>query len=834
VDARRWVNLVGATVVAGLVLYAGVAGIGPLPPAGPAFNPGTGAWTAARDALPNTSRSLHLQGLQHPVEVSFDAQGVPHIRARNDHDGALAIGYLHATYRLFQMDLTRRSGEGRLAQVFGEQAVATDEFQLDLGMERTAQAELGMLAPGDQVRDQLDAYAQGVNDRIDEDVATNNLPLLFKMIGYSPERWKPLDSLVLKGIQAQALAYQTTPLLYTRLVRALGRDRTMAWFPVLPPNEQNPYTPGPYVKTTPVPIPNLALAGSSSTAGPPELTDADARAAEAILARTAQLPRQLTTAPGASNNWAVDGTKTASGKAMLANDPHLELTLPAVWFPLEIQTPDNDVVGVTFPGPPAIPSGHNRHISWGVTDTKNQATLYYREKTDRGHPDQYFWNGSWRDMQKMAYDIPVKGGRIVHHLLRLTVHGPVLTQEGETMSVQWMGNVPSREFGALAKLARASNWTEFTQALTDWTCPNQNWAYADDAGNIGLIAPGYYPLVKQGDPWLALSGTGESDVVGTIPFAAVPQVFNPPDHFIVSANQRPATGDYPYYLGTPEDFADGYRANQIQAFLQESNKITAQDMQRLQQDTSDILADDMVPRLLGVLDLARLSGRETQARDLLRSWDFRMDSGSPAATVWQTFLEEYARATFQPWLRKLKKPPVLFDDQVLIQDLQAWTAGDPGNSAFTAPGGPARDAPTVMRLAFANAVRAIANTLGPDPARWTWGRVQSRYIPSLAQIDGLGFGPYPAGGDRRTPNVEDGGQGPYVGGTVASITSTQGPSWRMIVDWGSGTTFAVYPGGLSENPVSDQYSNLVPAWRDGRYPVLASGFSGGPTWALSP
>ncbi len=206
--------------------------------------------------------------------------------------------------------------------------------------------------------------------------------------------------------------------------------------------------------------------------------------------------------------------------------------------------------------------GHNAHIAWSITNAQNQSALFYAEQTSRGRPGEYFWRGQWRRMRVLHYQIPVRGGATRQLTVDQTVHGPILTQAGQTVSVDWMGALGSPDLADMLALDRAGNWAQFRSALATWRSPTLSFVYADDRGNIGAIAPGYYPLVRRGDPRLPMPGTGADDVAGVIPYAAVPHVYDPPSHVIAAANQRPVTGAYPYYVGTSGNFYDpGYRAD---------------------------------------------------------------------------------------------------------------------------------------------------------------------------------------------------------------------------------------------------------------------------------
>lgn len=832
----RYVSLLGnllASLVVGLTfIYVAATGLGPIPPLGPVLNPGTGVWTAAADAQrPQNGETLHLAGLNTTVKATFERNGTTHIAAQTNHDMFFALGYLHARDRLLQMDLLRRQGEGLLSQVVGPDALSSDQFELQLGLLRTARQEWSALKPGSASYNAILAYTQGVNTRIQEDEAQHNLPLLFKMLGYSPTLWTPVDSFVVQGDLVQTLDFTDVPLDNTLLAHYLGAAHQAAWFPTLPPDAQHPYDPGPYRKGPSVPFSTTAQAG---------LNGATVDVVASLERRLAALPIGEIHYGANSNNWAVDGTKTASGKPLMAGDPHLHQTLPAVWYQVQASSPGYNFGGVSVPGTPVILIGRNQHISWSLTNVQNQATFFYAEKTDATHhPHQYYWNGVWRTMTHVPYDIPIKGGQTYHVDVYLTVHGPIISDSraaNKTVAVDWIGAVASPDLDVMRTIMQAPDFKTFRNALRAWHAPSQNFVYTDDKGAIGMVSAGYYPILKGGDPSFLLAGTGGTDIVGTIPFDAVPQVYDPPSHIVWSANQRPVGPSYPYAIGTTANFFDnGYRANRIYEVLSQGKKLTATDMEKLQNDTHDYLAGLITPKLLAALKGVKLTAREQAARALLVGWNGNMDVNSAAATIWWGFWSSYIHDTFQPWWTRAKVPTTMFPSLAvavgqpsLDEDLETWTLSDPRNAAFTVPGSKSRTANDVMVQAFGDAVAAWTKTLGSNPRTWTWGRWHKRQFDSLVSIPTLQYGPRAGNGDAWTVDAADGGQ-----------ITTSGPSWRFVMDWGSGRAVGVYPGGQSENPLSPWYENQIATWWNGQYyPMLddatARAQGGAATWTLTP
>ena len=896
VDARRARKIfqagngVVALAVSACLLGLFGLGYGTVPAFGRVLVPGHGAWTSAAGGKLPVSQTLSLAGLRAPVRVAFSPQGVPSVSAASDGDAFLALGYLEARFRLGEMDLERRVAEGRLAQLTGPSGVASDAFELRLGLLRTARLEWAAMPKASPAARALTAYSRGVNDYLAQVRANGQWPAQFALARVYPRDWTPVDSLAVQGELTQELDFTTTPLDYALLERSLGVRRTMQWFPVLPPNQQIPYDPGPYRKLPLAPVAGVQTAAARSFAAPavrsaaavvaaaarkaaatsaaavstasyrgaaagcgagcvrsrqqnPQAQAAApsaglARAATAILAAASALPAgQMYSAP-ASNAWAANGPKVAGGGAMLAGDPHLPQTLPSIWYQVALAAPGLAVSGAGVPGLPAILIGHNSRIAWSLTDTQSQATLFYAERTSPARPRQYFWDGRWRSMRVLHYTIEVRGGAARQLYVPLTVHGPVLTQDGQTVAVDWTGALGSPDEAVMLGVDEAGSFGQFRAALANWRAPALTFVYADRNGNIGAISAGYYPQVSGGDPWLPLPGTGADDVAGVIPYAAVPRGYDPRSHVLTTANQRPAGPSYPYYLGTSASFFDaGYRADAEYAYLRRHSSMQPASFAALQLSTGDQLAGLIVPKLTAALKGMPLTPLQRLARQSLASWNDQMSAGSGAASIWWTFWADYLSGVFGPWWQAAKVPvdadrsglavgPGQFS---LDEDLQNWTLTDQRNAAFTPPPPPVAPAPgsrkpvippgptpaaTAMRTAFVSAVSQLSVLLGGGPGRWQWGKLHTRQFPSLTQAAALGYGPRSAGGDLWTVDAAEGG-----------MNSEIGPSFRMIVRWkggGASSGQSIYPGGQSENPASPWYTDLVGDWWAGTYLPMPS------------
>lgn len=839
---RRRANMVLATVVSLLGMSLLAFGSGVVPPLGPAVDPGAGVWNASAGAAPVKSETIRLPGMRAPATVAFDTAGIPTVRAESEPDAYLVQGYLQARFRLTEMDMERRIAEGRLSEFVGPPGVDSDTFELQIGLLRTAQAELDAMPAGSPQAVALTAFSQGVNAWIADLRRSGDWPTAFALTGVHPKDWTPLDSLAIQGLLTQTLSYTAIPLYLDKYNQTLGPELTKQFFPMQPADKQSPYDPGPYqylgVAPWPANVNAAAVPGGAPAANEPAPRPAGspppAPALDSLVNRIRALPAsQIHTFPD-SNSWAGNGPAVSGAASLLAGDPHLQLSLPSYWFQMAISAPTLTVSGASLVGLPSIVIGRNADISWSITAVQNQSTFFYSETTSPDHPDQYYWQGGWRPTQKVEYTIPVRGAAAVPLAVDLTVHGPVIeTEHGATISVDWTGNHPGQALRTILALDKATSWNEFHQALAGWVAPTLNFSYADGAGDIGVIAAGAFPVVKAGEAWRTMPGTGEDDIVGAIPYAAQPQVYNPPGHVLATTNQRPVTADYPYYIGTSLFFDNGYRANRLYSELDGRTGLTADDYAAMQTDVTDYLSTLIVPKLGEALQGAQLTAEQRQALGELMSWDHRMSVDATGATVWWTFWTDYLSMVFQPWWDAKHVPTddtgydVTAGFPSLNEDLEAWTLGDQDNPAFSPPGA-SRNATVVMRAAFAKAVADLHEKLGADPGKWTWGRVHSRSIPSITGAADLGYGPVSADGTRWTVNAADG-----------DLNSSFGPSWRMVVDWdgpGTATARADYPGGQSDNPASPWYQNLVADFMAGRLRAMPwparSAPGGGAVWTL--
>lgn len=786
----RWVRRAAAIVIV-LVIVATAAGY---------------AWL--RGSLPQTDGRIEVAGLSAPVEIGRDADGIVTISAANERDGAFALGFTHAQDRLFQMEFMRRLGAGRLSEVLGPVTLEIDKRMRVYGLYARAAEGMAELSP--EVRAALDSYAAGVNAYL----ATRSgpLPLEFQMLWHEPEPWVPADSLVWGRLMALQLSSNWgSELFRLRLSKQLSPERLQALWP------------------------EREGRADSAALDPGRAVD------------LAGLPDTFAAIPGASNSWAVGGSVTESGKPLLANDPHLGLTLPNQWYLARIETPDGVVAGATAPGVPFVVIGHNGHVAWSFTTTGGDTQDLFVEKLVPGAPDRYVTPDGASLFDTHVETIRVHGEADVSLIVRRTAHGPVISDigmaadaagPGEVVALAWAGlRADDHTPQAIYEMAHAADATAFRDALRLFDSPQQNIVFADTAGAIGFVAAGRVPVRKTlsgGGQMPAKGWTGENDWIGFLPFEDLPQSLNPPSGRIVTANDDITPPGYPHFIAARWDAP--FRAERIEEMLDDAEStgapLTAAGTAALQMDDLSIPARDLLPTLLAALP-GEPSGIVADAVDILRGWDFRMDREEPAPLI------------FTVWTQKLDR--LLFAEELgpLYDDFVRWSGNGAGALLNGARGGSGRwcalAAPAVQphcddapSAALETAVAALAEVYGDDPAAWRWGDAhQARFAHPL--LDRL-----PVVSDLTAIEVETDGdnftvdRGTALPAPGLRYEHVHGASLRAVFDLGDlDRSLFILPGGQSGNPLSPHFADLVARWRDGGFLTIVGG-EGGDRLTLAP
>ena len=791
------------------------------------LDPAAGVWIVAKDARPASYQQFSVPGLHGEVRVIFDEFGIPHIYASSDEDAFFAMGYLHARDRLWQMDVQRRFAEGRLSEILGKEFVKKDLFMRTIGLDRVARDSAEKLR-GSAWYGLFEAYSRGVNYLIADAQRRGSLPLEFKLIGYEPTPWRPEDSLAFARLMAWSLTNYFDPLHLSLLATKLGKSSVSELFPVYSRFQEDfTVVPGDgslQGRSLPYSTEELAamdwfaewatgLDFESATFG----TDV-AHSVTSMLGMIAEAGDPTGELSFGSNHWAVSPAMSATGHAMLANDPHLSLQMPSLWYEVHVASPSYKVFGASLTGIPGVLIGRNEHIAWGLTNVGIGVMDFYVEKVNPANSNEYWFQGAWRRMEEVPIEIAVKDEPPVKTTLFLTVHGPVLTRDGLTISMRWTGAEPVSEVEALLSADKASDYGEFMTAIRKWAVPPQNFMYADEKGNIAVAVAGEYPtrtvfapdgtmLTVVGSRSL-LNGTGTHEWTGTIPFEEIPHSLNPEQGYLAGPNQMSAGPRYPYLIlsGWWDPSA---RAHRINMLLRRAGKVTLEDMQRFQSDIYDYFASLFVPRILeAVSNLSEGDGMIQEAVGYLRSWDFMMRKEDTAPTIWwywlSGFYNETIRRTYEMnGLEGVNYPtPETFWTLALEDPTSRWFGGDFDRVAVTA---------------LETATTSLTARFGSDMTSWNWGKTHQLYIRHLSGLQALSKGPFPEDGDAFTLMAA-----PHIHSdfTVAAYSSA-GPSWRIISDLADGgVTIGVYPGGQSGNVASIHYSDELPLWLDFEYHVL--------------
>lgn len=665
---------------------------------------GVFTWLVRR-AWPETDGRLQVPGLQDRVEIVRVEPGVPHIYAKNAHDLFFAQGYVHAQDRLWQMEFNRVVGQGRLASLFGEGALEIDKIMHVLGLVHAAEKDWQLLSP--DTRAALTAYADGVNAYLF--THKGRLPVEFTVLGVEPQPWKPLDSLTWGKMMALNLS-QNHPfeILRAHLIAKLGEPvarRLMAPYPsngpvIVPPAVQN--------------FANLPVPDVDRT-------------------RLAQLPG-LSMVSGigqawGSNGWVVAGSRTASGRPLLANDTHLGLQLPSVWYQVGLHGGGYDEAGFSFPGMPFVVIGHNPRIAWGITNLCGDVQDLYFEKLDNPtHPLRYQYQGAWRDLVLRREEIAVKGKPSVVLTVPETLHGPIVNDAISELkgspptALRWPAFEGTRLIDALAALNRATDWASFHRALADWETPSVNFVYADVDGHIAYQSTGRIPIRAAGHQGLVpVPGwDGRSEWQGFIPYEEMPKSVDPPAGFLVTANNKVVGNDYPHYIAY--DMADPYRAQRISELLAAGHRFTPAGMRDIQAETAGLPVAALRPYLLAVKPQG---DQERKALDEVRRWDLRYETAPAGASIYEAWywflLGEILGDELGPQVLTeyrtigLSQAPSVIDLMKLPDD--------PLFDDRRTPAVEHRD--DIVRRSFTKALAWLAKRYGGDPAGWTYGKVHS-------------------------------------------------------------------------------------------------------------
>ncbi len=764
---------------------------------------------AVRSTFPRESGQRRVTGIAGPVRIETDRLGVVTVRAERALDAVFGLGYAHARDRLWQMEFQRRIGSGRLSEILGARLVETDRFLRTVGFQRAAQEALRNLSPA--TRAGLEAYSAGVNQYLADSPA---LPIEFRLLRFSPQPFSPVDSLVWAKMMAWDLASANAAneIRRARFVAAVGAERAADLFPAVP-SEPTILLDSEWQSSSRRPAPpsasdrhDLALLGAAAGA-PPFGFWQPLESRFALLDNLGFGGETL-----GSNSWVLAGSRTRSGLPILANDPHLGLRTPSVWYLARLEAPRLSVVGATLPGIPNVIIGHNDRIAWGLTSLEPDVQDLFLEETDPNDSRRYLHDGTWRSFESRRETIPVRGGRDVIFEIRSSVHGPLVTDAldgarklgSPAVALRWTGLDPDDTTAeALAGIGTAGNWNEFLAAAARLKCPAQNLVYADVDGHIGYTASGKIPIRPHANGLLPVSGAGADDWSGFVSFDDLPRVLDPPRGFVVTANNRVTSERYPFAI--TGDWPEPYRARRISDVLLSRSVWSPEEIRAVQLDRVSSQAADLLPLLL---DTRPADDASARALARLRSWNREFSPDSGGASIYAAW---YAKLSEMPQDELRDTPAGGVRSRFLVNALRedsAWCddVRTPGRESCAA----------FKSATLSAAVADLRRRLGADPSSWTWGRLHhARFphgvfdrVPVLRNLFSLEAA---AGGDASTVNV-----GAYR--RDGTFLMTDGPSYRQILDLADlPASLYVHTTGQSGNVFDRRYRNLLPLWRDGKY-----------------
>ncbi len=758
------------------------------------FSPQQGFWQNAESENASFDASLIFPDLSGRVEVYFDKRLVPHIYAEQENDAYFVQGYLHAKFRLWQMEFQTHAAGGRLSEIMGEKAGTTDFLRIDrffrrIGMVYGAEQSLKELEANETTKKELDSYTAGVNSYIST-LRSEYYPLEYKLLNYAPEPWTNMKTCLFLKYMSFDLAGSDNDFEMTNALSHFSVADIEKLYPTTQ-DSLNPIVPrGTLFELASIKVIKPSNADSLSYVSNP-ITDSS-----------------LVIKPNknnGSNNWAVSGTKTKSGAPILCNDPHLGLNLPSLWYEMQITTPNYSTYGVSFPGAPSVIIGFNDSIAWGVTNSGRDVKDYYEVHFRDNTMQEYKYNGVWKKAEIREEIIKVKGGADVTEKIAMTVWGPVMydkqfgnpLKNGKYYALRWKAHDASNELWTFNKLNHARNYVDFLRAINTYQCPGQNFVYADKKNTIAIRQQGMFPAKwrRQGD--YLMPGTDTTfQWQGFIPARENPTMYNPQRGFVSSANQLAVDETYPYYLSGP---AEIYRGIIINRKLQQMSSITIPDMEKMQNDNYNVFAEMAYAPMLKYLDQTKLSKDELKFLQQFKSWNFRNDINETGATIFHIWWDQLMEAVFDDEF-SVVTTPIMYPNEstmlgVLLKNDTTFRFVDDIKTKVV------ENISTIVTNAFHKSMKEIL--LADSGKALPWGKFKDTGIRHLLKISALSKLHLPIGGGSNIINAANG---------------NHGPSWRMIVQMSDSIqAVGVYPGGQSGNPGSKYYDTFINSWVKGNY-----------------
>jgi penicillin amidase len=767
-----------------VIFYVLEYGVQSVPPLGRLMSPFSGFWQNAETPNQPVQSALVIPGLKDEVTIYYDERRVPHIFAKNEYDLFLAQGYITASHRLWQMEFQTHFAAGRISEIVGEKALSLDRMQRRKGLMKAAEAALRSFENDKSANQILDAYTAGINAFI-ESLSYSTLPLEYKLLNYQPEKWTKLKSALLLKYMADMLTGKSNDIELSNAIYLLGEETVELIYPDFPDTLISPIVPVGNKFSNPV-----------FTIDTPKVAG--------IYHQFPVEPEKQSDNIG-SNNWAVSGSKTTSGSPILCNDPHLQLNLPSIWYEIQLSTPEFNVYGVSLPGSPAVIIGFNKDIAWGVTNGTQDVLDWYKvsfkDKTRR----QYLFDGAWKNSTLNIEEIKIKGKPSFIDTVIYTHYGPVVYEDDLTedttahqLAARWMGAEPSNELMTFYRLNKASNYNEYLNAISTFQCPAQNFVFAANNGDIAIWQQGRFPVKwpKQGKYVMdgSLSAYQWQEFI--------PQKFNPHDvnpdrQFVSSANQHPTDASYPFYYN---GFFEHFRNRRINEELASMDKVTIEDMMKLQNDNFNMQASDVLSMMLSVVESSSLNENEEQYVSLLNGWNYMNDASSKAAAVFEDW---YLRLDSLIWDElyiqgKMTEIPLEFNTIRMMKRFLQHPVFD-----IVSTKDKKENLNELINASFKKMIVALDDWEKRNKKSLTWSAYKGTSIQHLAKLIPFSKMDIEIGGNKRIVNACD---------------SRWGPSWRMIVSLENPVkAYGVYPGGQSGNPGSHFYFTGIEKWSKGEY-----------------
>ncbi len=778
------------------------------------FSPYEGFWGNAEPKEPAFSQKEILHGLTAPVKVVIDEARVPHIFAENTEDAAYMQGFVTARDRLWQMEFQTMAAAGRLSEIIGrgpnEVVLKLDKEMRKKGLNFGAEKSWAEMQKSPETLKVLNAYSAGVNAYI-ATLSGGNLPLEYKILNYRPENWTPYKTVLLLKYMANMLTSRSLDIPHSEVLKAYGKDlyalmypeRAFPQAPIVPEGTPFDFKNEAFdLKNTDTPKKSIfhKTKPKSQKTGTYII---DGKLMGENEPKGTYEPLMETPEEGlGSNNWAVSGSKTASGTPILCNDPHLGLNLPSIWYELQLHTPETNVYGVSLPGAPGIVVGFNDSIAWGVTNSERDVWDLYKVTFKNEAKNEYKVGNTWQKVEKKAEIYRIKGEDELIDTIYFTHIGPILYEDSPqgALALKWTAHEASNEALAFFNLNKAHNYTEYEAAISTYQSPGQNFVFASRKGDIAIWQQGKFPnrYKEQGDFVLDAADSAQA-WRGYIPQAQNPHVYNPARGYVGSVNQHPTDESYPYYASGLYEYFRNRRLNQR---LDSLKNIRIEDMQNLQLDNYGVAAADILPTLLSELDTTNLKNEAKTAWTMVRKWDYMYEKNATAPSIFEAWMHYLQKGI---WEDDFTDKGLLAYDRpslpatiVLLRDSAKFKFYDNVATKDTQ-----ENRKFLINQAFSFALDSLKR-ISPQPENWKWHVARATSIRHLTRVL-RPFGRYdiPANGNKNVLNA---------------VGPTWGPSWRMVVSLGKEMeAYCIYPGGQSGNPGSAYYDNFVNEWVEGKY-----------------